>query len=65
MQVLGGPSPEKAHPSPAGPARLSPQGRGPGKLEGGRAGGGGTKSNQAPVECNSRSIAAPNKCNRF
>lgn len=27
--------------------------------------GRGTQSNQEPVECNSRSIAAPNKCNRF
>ena len=65
MQVPGSPSPEEAHPSPAGPACLSRRGRGPGKLEEGRAGGGGTKSNQEPVECNSRSIAAPNKCNRF
>lgn len=52
-------------PSPAGLRACPRRARGPDLLEGGRGGGGGTKSNQEPVECNSRSIATPNKCNRF
>lgn len=56
---------------PRGPPapRPSPS-SGPGERRGQEVGrrkglGRGHKSNQEPVECNSRSIAAPNKCNRF